>query len=209
MTSKFRGKYLEVIPTGLSHVLFKTSGDHYTFTKVPTTVNNIIVGKLWCDQHGTMIINNHNNGDTCQLKYSAYSIFSSSEQRKVVGTIADSAGFLHYAMEGTWDAKMEYWSPARPDNRTVAWSRNPIVPCADKMYGFTDFAVQMNELTAIDEGCCRTDARLRPDIREMEQGLWDEANKTKEALEEAQRARRKDMEKKTPGVATRMVHCET
>ena len=34
LTRAPRGKYLEVVPTGVSHVTFKETGDHYTWTKV-------------------------------------------------------------------------------------------------------------------------------------------------------------------------------
>ncbi len=30
----YSGKYLEVVPTGISHLIFKNTGDHYTWTKV-------------------------------------------------------------------------------------------------------------------------------------------------------------------------------
>uniref|UniRef100_A0A7M6DRP8 Oxysterol-binding protein n=1 Tax=Clytia hemisphaerica TaxID=252671 RepID=A0A7M6DRP8_9CNID len=50
MSSKFRGKYLLVTPLGTAHCKFAKTGDHYTWKKVTTTVNNIIVGKLWIDQ---------------------------------------------------------------------------------------------------------------------------------------------------------------
>ena len=50
MSSKFRGKYLQVTPQGTAHCKFAKSGNHYTWKKVTTTVNNIIVGKLWIDQ---------------------------------------------------------------------------------------------------------------------------------------------------------------
>ena len=50
MRSKFKGKYLEVEPLGISHLLFPASGNHYTWRKVKTIVHNIVIGKLWIDQ---------------------------------------------------------------------------------------------------------------------------------------------------------------
>ncbi len=47
--------------------------------QVATTVHNIIVGKLWAEQHGTMLITNHSTGDVCELVYHPYSFFGSSE----------------------------------------------------------------------------------------------------------------------------------
>ena len=68
---------------GIAHLVFPKSGNHYTWRKVATTVHNIIVGKLWVDNHGEMDIKNHHNGDNCHLKYSAYSYFSRDMPRKV------------------------------------------------------------------------------------------------------------------------------
>lgn len=67
----------------MAHLVFKKSGNHYTWRKVNTTVHNIIVGKLWVDNHGEMDITNHKSGDKCHLKYSAYSYFSRDIPRKV------------------------------------------------------------------------------------------------------------------------------
>ncbi len=53
ITSKFRGKYLQVFPQGITHIQFKKSGSHYTYKKVTSTVHNIIVGKLWVDTVST------------------------------------------------------------------------------------------------------------------------------------------------------------
>lgn len=38
--------------SGTIHCVFHSSGNHYTWKKVTTTVHNIIVGKLWIDQVG-------------------------------------------------------------------------------------------------------------------------------------------------------------
>eukprot|EP00128_Syssomonas_multiformis_P014889 Colp12_sorted_trinity150504_noHs@7553 len=56
MKSKFRGKYLQIVPTGISYLTFKNTGDKYSWRKVTSTVHNIIVGKLWIDQDGEMEI---------------------------------------------------------------------------------------------------------------------------------------------------------
>ena len=69
--------------TGIAHLHFEESKGHYTWRKVTTTVHNIIVGKLWVDNHGEMEIVNHTNGDTCIMKYSPYSYFSREVPRKV------------------------------------------------------------------------------------------------------------------------------
>lgn len=73
LSSKFRGKYLQVNPVDISHLEFPEHGYHYTWHKVTTTIHNIIVGKLWVDNHGDMVITNHTTGDRCLLKFIPYS----------------------------------------------------------------------------------------------------------------------------------------
>lgn len=94
MTSKFRGKYLQVIPMGMAHVEFLPSGNRYSWRKVTTTVHNIIVGKLWVDQHGDMEIVGKAGpalGVTCHLKYIPYSYFTRDTQRRVKGCVMDAS----------------------------------------------------------------------------------------------------------------------
>lgn len=59
------------------------TGNHYTWRKVSTTVHNMIVGKLWLDNHGEMEIVNHQTGDKCCLKFVPYSYFSRETPKKV------------------------------------------------------------------------------------------------------------------------------
>ncbi|XP_011442354.3 oxysterol-binding protein 1 isoform X1 [Magallana gigas] len=203
MGSKFRGKYLQIIPLGIAHLVFKKSGNHYTWRKVTTTVHNIIVGKLWVDNHGEMDISNHRNGDKCHLKYSAYSYFSREIPRKVTGVVADKEGNAKWVLTGTWDKRMEAAKVVHIDEsnkgkpvfetgaHVCIWEKRPLPPGSDRMYNFTSLAITLNEP---EEGVAPTDSRLRPDQRAMEEGRWDEANKLKQELEEKQRAARKKRE---------------
>lgn len=108
MTTKFRGKYLQVIPLGNAYVEFHASGNRYGWRKVTTTVHNIIVGKLWIDHHGdTDIVGKQSaKGIKCHLKYIPYSYFSNS-QRKVKGVIMDAQGKAKWVINGSWDCKVE------------------------------------------------------------------------------------------------------
>ncbi|KAM9221556.1 oxysterol-binding protein 1 isoform 2-T2 [Dugong dugon] len=205
ITSKFRGKYLSIMPLGTIHCIFHATGHHYTWKKVTTTVHNIIVGKLWIDQSGEIDIVNHKTGDKCNLKFVPYSYFSRDVARKVTGEVADPSGRVHFALLGTWDEKMECFKVqlASGDNggdarqrgheaeesRVMLWKRNPLPKNAENMYYFSELALTLN---AWEGGTAPTDSRLRPDQRLMENGRWDEANAEKQRLEEKQRlARRK------------------
>lgn len=129
LASKFRGKYLQVNPVDINHLEFPKQGYHYTWHKVTTTVHNIIVGKLWVDNHGDMTINNHTTGDRCLLRFLPYSYFSRETPRKVenimhnllpvieylfifssnqvTGSIVNGQGELKWILQGTWDDKIE------------------------------------------------------------------------------------------------------
>uniref|UniRef100_A0AAG5DT23 Oxysterol-binding protein n=1 Tax=Anopheles atroparvus TaxID=41427 RepID=A0AAG5DT23_ANOAO len=212
MTSKFRGKYIQIVPLGYTHVEFLATGNKYTWRKVTTTVHNIIVGKLWVDNHGDMEIFGENNakGVKCHLKYLPYSYFTRDTQRRVKGVVMDSANQVKWVINGTWDSKIEIapvtstsGSTENPVYKTgnykTAWTRRVPPPDSDKYYNFTLLACQLNEP---EPNVAPTDTRLRPDQRLMEDGKWNESNQEKLRLEESQRARRRQREAEAEQAAT-------
>ncbi|XP_016415620.1 oxysterol-binding protein 1-like isoform X2 [Sinocyclocheilus rhinocerous] len=217
LASKFRGKYLSIMPLGSIHCIFEKSTNHYTWKKVTTTVHNIIVGKLWIDQSGEIDVVNHKTGDRCHLKFAPYSYFSRDVARKVTGVVTDKDGKAHYVLSGTWDEKMEYsrvmQSSRRGENgadgrqKTVyqtlkakeLWRKTPLPEGAENMYYFSTLALTLNEL---EEGVAPTDSRRRPDQRLMEQGRWEEANAEKQRLEEKQRTVRREREREANRAAS-------
>ncbi|XP_061458628.1 oxysterol-binding protein 2 isoform X2 [Rhineura floridana] len=203
IASKFRGKYLSIMPLGYIHLEFHSSGNHYVWQKVTSTVHNIIVGKLWIDQSGDIEIINYKSKDKCQLKFTPYSYFSRDVPRKVTGLVTDADGKGHYVMSGTWDEKMECSKITQSTHGNggsegklpkmvyqtlspkVLWMKYPLPENAENMYYFSNLALTLNEP---EDGAAPTDSRLRPDQRLMENGKWDEANVEKQRLEEKQRA---------------------
>ncbi|KAM8874630.1 oxysterol-binding protein-related protein 1 isoform 2-T2 [Spinachia spinachia] len=78
----------------------------------------------------------------------------------------------------------------------LLWRIAPRPANSTQMYSFTSFAMQLNELhPEMEASLPRTDCRLRPDIRAMENGDIDVASEEKKRLEEKQRAARKDRSK--------------
>ncbi|XP_041952951.1 oxysterol-binding protein 1 isoform X2 [Alosa sapidissima] len=217
LASKFRGKYLSIMPLGSIHCIFEKSENHYTWKKVTTTVHNIIVGKLWIDQSGEIDIINHKTGDRCHLKFAPYSYFSRDVARKVTGVVTDKEGKAHYVLSGTWDEKMEFsrvmQSSRGGENGTEGrqktvyqtlkareiWRKTPLPEGAENMYYFSTLALTLNEL---EDGVAPTDSRRRPDQRMMEQGRWEEANAEKQRLEEKQRTVRREREREAARTAS-------
>ncbi|XP_061574832.1 oxysterol-binding protein 1-like isoform X2 [Cololabis saira] len=216
LASKFRGKYLSIMPLGSIQCLFDKSNNHYSWKKVTTTVHNIIVGKLWIDQSGEIDVVNHKTGDRCHLKFAPYSYFSRDVPRKVTGVVMDKDGKAHYVLSGTWDEKMEFsriMQSSKGENssegkqRTVyqtlkakeIWRKNPLPEGAENMYFFSSLALTLNEP---EERVAPTDSRRRPDQRLMEDGRWDEANAEKQRLEEKQRTTRREREREAVKAAS-------
>ncbi|KAJ8286763.1 hypothetical protein GJAV_G00043020 [Gymnothorax javanicus] len=207
--SKFHGKCISVKPLGTIHLQFHASGNHYTWSKVTSTVHNIILGKLWIDQSGDIEIINHASKDSCRLTFCPYSYFCRDVSRKVTGVVTDSENMARYVLSGTWDDKIESAkiigsSKATSGQKTVhqtesprlLWKKYPLPENAENMYFFSSLALTLNEP---EGGVAPTDSRLRPDQRLMEAGLWSEANAEKWRLEEEQRERRKRREAEARG----------
>ena len=120
--------------------------------------------------------------------------------------MTDKTGKVHGIINGTWDEFIEY-APVVNNTTSVGgekpvletgppiqlWRVSPLPPDAEKMYNFTQFAIQLNDKPENEPNLCPTDCRLRPDQRLMEEGLWDEANAEKVRLEDKQRLRRRNM----------------
>ncbi|XP_014064477.1 oxysterol-binding protein 1 isoform X3 [Salmo salar] len=215
LASKFRGKYLSIMPLGSIQCMFEKSNNHYSWKKVTTTVHNIIVGKLWIDQSGEIDVVNHRTGDRCHLKFAPYSYFSRDVARKVTGVVTDKEGKAHYVLSGTWDEKMEFsrvMQSNKGENGTEGkqktvyqtlkakelWKKNPLPEGAETMYYFSSLALTLNEP---EEGVAPTDSRRRPDQQLMEAGRWDEANAEKQRLEEKQRSVRREREREAQRAA--------
>lgn len=202
ITSKFRGKYLQVVPQGITHFLIHSTQSHITWRRVTTTVHNIIVGKLWIDHSGELDIVNHTSGEKCTMKFYQYSYFSKECTKLVKGTILDSKGDIKWVIKGTWDEQVEAAKVIRvsTDSRgkqiidtgppEVLWKRREGRE-SETMYNFSPFTIELNEEEA---DVAPTDTRFRPDQRAMELGEWEKANKLKIQLEEVQRSVRRKRE---------------
>ncbi|KAG1945785.1 oxysterol-binding protein-related protein 1 [Pimephales promelas] len=88
----------------------------------------------------------------------------------------------------------------------LLWKLPPRPANSAQMYNFTTFAMQLNELVKeIETVIPKSDSRLRPDIRAMENGDIDLASEEKKRLEEKQRAARKNRSKSDDEWKTRNV----
>ena len=208
MRTKFRGKYLQVFPQGYSHFVVKRTGHHYTWNKVSTTVQNIIVGKLWVDLSGEIELQEHTTGAKGSVRFYPYSYFSRRQHRQVTGKIVSADGRVKYDIQGNWNISVSCAEVAQDDTTVeggvvnssgvnsvdhllsehqVRWLKNPPLEDCEKIYNFTELSCSLNEP---EEGVAPTDSRNRPDQRLMENQDFPGANAMKLKLEHAQRVRR-------------------
>ncbi|CAH1390099.1 unnamed protein product [Nezara viridula] len=197
---KYRGNYMQIKPEGVTHLVFD-SGNHYTWNKVISSINNIIVGTMWIDNYGTDVVTNHTLGYKCTLTYATSS--SKEAKRKVTGFVLNEAGEKKWIVAGEWDKIMKVAPVTDATDEvaliedenttaTVVWEKSAPREDSHLQYYFGQFATELNEP---EPGVAPTDSRFRPDVRSFENGNWQEANSVKCELEDKQRARLKAQDK--------------
>ncbi|KAJ3681875.1 hypothetical protein LUZ60_014448 [Juncus effusus] len=197
LKSKFWGQSIQLDPVGVLTLQFD-DGETFQWSKVTTTIYNLIIGKVFCNHHGTMNIVG-NRQYSCTLKFKVHS-FLDRNPREVEGFVKEqSSGQKTATLSGKWDDSM-YCSinddaltsaPAQQNNNnnntTLLWRKNE--PSANPTrYNLSSFAITLNELTQeLKEKLPPTDSRLRPDQRYLENGEYEKANAEKLRLEKRQR----------------------
>ncbi|KAF0301574.1 Oxysterol-binding protein-related protein 1 [Amphibalanus amphitrite] len=240
---KFLGRSLEISPRGTLAVELPGHEETYTWSNVNCYVHNVVVGKLWVEQQGTMTITNHKTGQQTaaalyilrmktrhrflygkwteylrsmdiesyenNLSLSEQRLGSSQETERRAGLspihgprkMFSRLNSITYGIRSALN--VEHDSPDDPSaegalsrsssghslgsagSRTL-WQAEPPPVDAHKYYHFTRFAMSLNELLP-DMELCRTDSRLRPDIRALESGDTEKAGAEKARLEDKQR----------------------
>lgn len=197
LKSKFWGHYIQLDPIGVLSLKF---ADDQTFqwSKVTTSIYNLIIGKLYCDHYGTMRI--QGNGELfCKIKFKEQSIIDRNPHQ-VQGYVQDKSGHKLATLFGKWDEALYYvlGDLAVKSKNFDAMSEAVLLwKCNDPSefptrYDLTAFAITLNEITpGLKEKLPPTDSRLRPDQRHLENGEYTLANSEKLRLEEKQRQARK------------------
>ncbi|XP_017281894.1 oxysterol-binding protein-related protein 3 [Kryptolebias marmoratus] len=187
--NKFWGKSMEIVPMGTTHVTLPAFGDHYEWNKVTSCIHNILSGQRWIEHYGEMFVKNINS-DVCQCKVTFVKAKSwSSTVNEIEGVVTDSNGKVVHSIFGKWHESV---FQGDPPSATCIWRANPMPADQDQYYGFTQFAVELNELdSSLRPLLPPTDTRFRPDQRLLEEGNVDGAEEQKQRIEQLQRDRKK------------------
>ncbi|XP_074835014.1 oxysterol-binding protein-related protein 7 isoform X2 [Carettochelys insculpta] len=169
--NKFWGKSLEIIPVGTVNVQLPRCGDHFEWNKVTSCIHNILSSQRWIEHYGEVLIRNVRNSTYhCKITF----------------------------------CKARYWGSGINEVQGAVFSRSgqvvhrlfdPMPREHEKNYGFTQFALELNEVTPeLKRFLPSTDTRLRPDQRYLEEGNVQAAESQKRRIEQLQRDRRRVME---------------
>uniref|UniRef100_A0A3Q2Z278 Oxysterol-binding protein n=1 Tax=Hippocampus comes TaxID=109280 RepID=A0A3Q2Z278_HIPCM len=194
--NKFWGKSLEIVPSGMVNVTIPRYGDHYEWNKVVTCIHNVLSQQRYLEHYGEVTIRNlKSNACTCKITFVKSRYWGSeANKNEVQGSVLDQSGSVIHRFGGLWHEGI--FCDTLPTPKCV-WKPNP--PPKDHLiyYGFSAFAMELNQLTAdLKHLLPPTDSRLRPDQRMLEEGRVEETDRKKDEIEELQRERRKELAKK-------------
>lgn len=110
----------------------------------------------------------------------------SGSKNEVIGEIKDENNKKIKSMFGRWDEGI-YQGDSRQTARCI-WKQSALPIDSDKYYGFTRFAMELNEILEIDrDSLPHTDSRWRTDQRFLENGDLPRAEDEKKRIEDLQR----------------------
>ncbi|XP_015742736.1 oxysterol-binding protein-related protein 7 isoform X5 [Python bivittatus] len=190
--NKFWGKSLEIIPVGTVNVQLPRFGDHYEWNKVTSCIHNILSGQRWIEHYGEVLIRNTRDSTYhCKLTFCKARYWGSGVN-EVQGAIHSHNGKVIHRLFGKWHEGL--YCGVAPVGKCL-WKPNLMPRDQEKNYGFTQFALELNELTPeLKRLLPSTDTRLRPDQRYLEEGNVQAAESQKRRIEQLQRDRRRVME---------------
>ncbi|KAK2591440.1 Oxysterol-binding protein 3 [Conoideocrella luteorostrata] len=194
---KFWGKSAEITTDGRVRVVLRLtdgSDELYSWNIATMFLRNVVMGEKYVEPVGSMHVNNDSTGHKASVEFKSKGMFGGRAEDVQVTTFGPDGSDTGSGLAGTWTGGLKTVGPGKAASEDI-WQAGDMVDNAVQTYGMTMFAASLNEITDIEQGkMAPTDCRLRPDQRFAEQGDLDAAEKWKHNLEEAQRARRREME---------------
>ncbi|XP_007529116.2 oxysterol-binding protein-related protein 3 isoform X6 [Erinaceus europaeus] len=190
--NKFWGKSMEIVPIGTTHVTLPAFGDHFEWNKVTSCIHNILSGQRWIEHYGEIVIKNLND-DSCHCKVNFIKAkYWSTNAREIEGTVFDKSGKAVHRLFGKWHESIYCGGSS---SSACVWRANPMPKGYEQYYGFTQFALELNEMDPLSKSVLPpTDTRFRPDQKFLEEGNIEEAEIQKQRIEQLQRDRRRILE---------------
>ncbi|KAI2624891.1 Oxysterol-binding protein-domain-containing protein [Hypoxylon sp. NC1633] len=196
-SQKFWGKSMELTTEGRIRVALRLSDgtdEFYSWNVATMFLRNVVMGEKYVEPVGTMAVSNDSTGAKANIEFKTKGMFGGRSEDVEVHCCDVNGAHTGAGLIGNWTSSLRVVDGGKATGQEI-WKAGQLVPNAPNTYGLTTFGASLNEVTPIEKGRLPpTDSRLRPDQRLAEQGKLDEAEGWKVILEEAQRARRRDME---------------
>jgi hypothetical protein len=100
--TKFLGNSLEVTPQGHNEVRLKATNERFVWDNLKTVVHNIIIGRVWIDHFGDIVVQCREDERKATLKFKACGWFSKG-WHEVDGTVFSKEGKPRYQLHGKWN----------------------------------------------------------------------------------------------------------
>ncbi|XXH03425.1 hypothetical protein Hte_009827 [Hypoxylon texense] len=198
-SQKFWGKSAELTTDGRVRVALRLSDgtdEFYSWNVATMFLRNVVMGEKYVEPVGSMTVCNDSTGAKSTIEFKSKGMFGGRCEDVEVQCSDANGAPTGNGLTGNWTSSLRVVEGGKATSQEI-WKAGQLVPNAPSTYGITTFGATLNEITAIEKGRLPpTDTRLRPDQRLAEQGKFDEAEEWKVSLEEAQRARRREMEEK-------------
>lgn len=195
-SQKFWGKSAEIITEGRVRVVLRLADgaeERYSWNIAPMFLRNVVMGEKYVEPVGDMSVVNEDTGAKAVVEFRSKGMFGGRSEDVQIETYGADGQNTGLSLSGNWTSALKIVQGGKPGEEI--WRVGSLVDNAANTYGMTTFAAELNEVTTIEKGKLPpTDTRLRPDQRLWEEGKLDNAESWKVKLEEAQRARRKQLE---------------
>ncbi|VDN06983.1 unnamed protein product [Thelazia callipaeda] len=216
---KFWGTSIDVQPSGNFELKFPNYNEVYKWKTLNTVIHNIVMGQMYIQLDGQFHIfsskgldcklcfRNSDTGPSRQCTFFRGQISKGDHVlRKVYGnwtTFLATCEVTHFDMrynnwlEGSKELFQNFYEENVPliQGSKLLWKSNSRPANSSAMYNFTSFTFLLNDPSDLTDLLPPTDSRRRPDIRLLEAGESDAAEREKERLEVKQRQSRALMKK--------------
>lgn len=195
-STKFLGNSLEVYPLGRTRIRLKKPDELYAHVPADVKVNNIVLGRTWLDVAGDFYVWNTTTKASCVLSFTPCGWFSYGRY-EFAGYVTDAEGTKRAKLSGKWNSHCDLVMCDPQGEPLPDCEVERLWTCAPKpggdYYGFTHFAVKLNECKGIRVPL-PSDSRRRSDRAALQLGNMGTAQSEKYRLEEMQRAERRERE---------------